>query len=444
MGKELSRRSLLKRTATVSAGAAAAATLGKASTAFGAPALVQSTGSTVEINYWTSFGSGVNGDAQTALIDAFHAAQSDIKVVSTPQENYEAVAAQLVTGLQTGDVPDIAILSDVWWFRFYLSQSLVDLNTLITDTTKPDDYVQSLYTEYQRAGGQYAIPFARSTPLLYYNKTAVEAAGLTPDIFKTWDSIKENAPALMSGGKVGSAFGFGNAASYNAWVLHGAVWAFDGFYSDPDFNILIAEPEAVACGEFMRSLVEDGSAQTVAKPEVDFATGAFGAILQSTGTLGTITASATTFEFGTAELPVEKKFGCCTGGSGLSILANSPAEKQQAAMTFIEFCTNTENTTIWSQTTGYMPVRTSAIESDSEKAFLDANPNSAVAIGQLPKTQPQDSARVFIPNGDQIIGRGWEQILVNNVPAQDAFDDVKQTLDEEKAPVLEQLKAIEG
>ena len=444
MIKEMSRRSLMKKSATVAAGAAAAASLGKASTVFGAPAVIQDTGSTVELTYWTSFGSGVNGDAQTALIDAFHAAQSDIKISATPQEDYEAVAAQLITGLQTGDVPDIAILSDVWWFRFYLSQSLVDLNTLITDETNADDYVQSLYTEYQRGGGQWAVPFARSTPLFYYNKTAAEAAGLGADAFSTWDALKENAPALIAEGGVAAGFGFSNAASYGAWALHGPVWAFDGHYSDPDFNILIAEPEAVSCGEFMRELVESGSAQAVADPQTDFMTGGFGAIIASTGSLGNITAGATTFEFATAELPSQLKFGCCTGGSGLSILANSPAEKQQAAMKFLEFCTNTENTTTWSQTTGYMPVRTSAIESEPMQTFLADHPNNAVAIGQLPKCQPQDSARVFIPNGDQILGRGWEQVLVNNVPAQDAFDEVKQTLDEEKVAVLEQLQEIEG
>jgi sn-glycerol 3-phosphate transport system substrate-binding protein len=444
MVKDISRRSLLKRSASVAAGAAAVGTMGKASSVFAAPALVQSTGSTVELNYWTAFGSGVNGGAQTALIDAFHAAQSDIKIVATPHENYEALANALVAGLQVDEVPDVAVLSDVWWFNFYANQAIADLTPLFTAETAPDDYVQSLFTEYSRNGGQWAVPFARSTPLLYYNKTAVEKAGLTGDIFATWDSLVENAPTLISGGGVTSAFAFGNAASYGAWVLHGPVWAFEGFYSDPDFNILIAEANAVECGEFMRTFVQNGNALTVADPQTDFVTGTIGAILASTGSLGTIRDGATTFEFGTAELPSQAKFGCCTGGAGLSIVASAPDEKKAAAMKFLEFSTSTDVTTTWSQTTGYMPVRTSAIESEAEQTFLAANPNNAVAIGQLPKTQPQDSARVFIPGGDQILGRGWEQVLVNDVPAQEAFDEVKATLDQEKEAILEQIAAIEG
>ena len=69
MGKEISRRSLLKG----AAGTAALATCGKASTAFAAPALIQATGSTVTVKYWTAFGGGVNGDAQKKLVDEFHA-----------------------------------------------------------------------------------------------------------------------------------------------------------------------------------------------------------------------------------------------------------------------------------------------------------------------------------------------------------------------------------
>jgi sn-glycerol 3-phosphate transport system substrate-binding protein len=445
MVNALSRRSLLKSTASVAAGAAAAGVVSKTSRAFAAPAVIQSTGSDVTVNLWTNFGTGVNGDAQTAVIEGFQAANPGIIIKATPYENYEATANALVAGLQVGEVPDVAILSDVWWFTFYALQAIVDLNTLTTPETKTDDYVQSLYTEYQRNGGQWAIPFARSTPLFYYNKTALEKAGLTPEIFATWSAFKTAAPEFISGGGVKAAMSFGNAASYGAWVLHGPTWAFNGFYSDPDFNIKIAEAEAVAAGEFFRDFVHSGVGVTSDDPQPDFNTGVAGAILASTGSLGSIKAAVgDTFEFATAELPSELKFGCCTGGAGLSIMAAASDEVKAAAIKFIEYSTSTEVTTTWSQTTGYMPVRTSAIESEAEQTFLAANPNNAVAIGQLPKTQPQDSARVFIPGGDEIIGRGWENVLVNNTPAQDAFNEVKSNLDAAKAPILEQIAAIEG
>jgi sn-glycerol 3-phosphate transport system substrate-binding protein len=91
-----------------------------------------------------------------------------------------------------------------------------------------------------------------------------------------------------------------------------------------------------------------------------------------------------------------------------------------------------------------MPVRQSAVDSEEMQAFYDENPQAKTAVEQLPKTAPQDEARVFIPNGDQIIGGGLEQITVNQVDAADAFAEVAQTLEEEAQPVIEQLQAIEG
>ena len=441
MVTKLDRRALVKTAA--GAGMAAAGSLGlasKRSSVFSAPAVIQS--GPVEVSFWHAFPSDANGEAQTAMIERFHEAQSDVMIVPQPLENYEAVAAQLISGLQTGDIPHIAMLSDVWWFRFYLSNALEDLTPLVADLN-PEDYVPSLFTEYQRNGGQFAVPFARSTPLFYYNADAVEASGVSEDVFAKWSTFREAAPDLISGSGLEAAMMFGSAASYGAWVLHGPVWAFGGAYSDPDFNIKVSEEGAVTCAEFMREFVESGNAITVAEPVPDFANGVSVAIMASTGSLGQIRDTAQ-FNFKTAFLPEELEFGCCTGGTGLSIMAGLDDTMKQAAMTYLDFCTNPEQTTLWSQATGYMPVRTSAIESPEEQTFLDENPNARTAVEQLPKTRPQDSARVFIPNGDQILGRGWEQILVNNRPAAEVWQEVQEELEPEAAAVLEQVEALEA
>lgn len=444
MNKHVSRRSLVTSAAGAAAIGAAVTTLGvKPSSVFAAPALVQSTGSKVEIKYWTTNGSGAEGTAEEKLVKDFEAANPDIKINRSLQPSYEELSAGLIAALQTGDEPHLAILSDVWWFRFYLSESIADLKPLLADAKiNTDDYVQSLYIEYQRHGGQYAIPYGRSTPMLYYNQDALDAAGLDKSIFKTWSSFGATAPKLV-GGKTEFAFGYGTGTRYGAWVLQGAVWAFGGHYSDKDFNILIAEPPAVEAGEFFRKSITDKWANTSGDPEQDFMGGVNAAVLAGSSAIAKFNEAAK-FKFGAAFLPSEKQFGCPTGGAGLSIIKTAPQEIQAASLKFMDFLTNTENTTYWSQTTGYMPVRTSAIESDAMQAYLAKDPNRKVSIEQLPKTQPQDSARVFIPNGDHILGNAWEQVLVKNVPAQDAFNAAKDELDQEKEPVLEQIKALEG
>ncbi len=106
MTRHYNRRSIVKGVAGAGVGLASAGALGAASSTFAAPAVIQS--GPLEINYWTAFGGGVNGEAQTAMIERFHESQTEIMIVPQALEDYEAVAAQLITGLQTGDSPAIA------------------------------------------------------------------------------------------------------------------------------------------------------------------------------------------------------------------------------------------------------------------------------------------------------------------------------------------------
>jgi sn-glycerol 3-phosphate transport system substrate-binding protein len=164
--------------------------------------------------------------------------------------------------------------------------------------------------------------------------------------------------------------------------------------------------------------------------------------MASTGGLTRFIMEAT-FDWGTAFLPEGPAgFGCCTGGAGLAILAAS--EKQEAAFKFLAFTSTPENTAWWSLQTGYMPVRKSAQENAELIAFWDANPQARTAVEQLAKTKPQDAARVFVPNGDQIIGGGLERITIDQEEVQPVFDEVNQTLVDESEPVKEALQELQG
>jgi sn-glycerol 3-phosphate transport system substrate-binding protein len=338
------------------------------------------------------------------------------------------------------------VLSDVWWFRFYLANALAPLNDLIAaNEVDTSDYVDSLFNEGVRDGTSFWLPFARSTPLFYYNADAFAEVGLE-EAPEFWQDLVDVAPDLVQ--KDGdtitrAAFSHPTGASYIAWLFQCVIWQFEGAYSDPEFNILINEPNGVAAGEFYRSSTADGWATLPADNEVDFANGLTASVMASTGSLRGITENVgDTFEFRTAFLPKAEQFGCCTGGAGLAVMAGSPPEKQEAAFQYIAFATSPETTTFWSQNTGYMPVRKSAVESEEMQAFFEENPNFRTAVEQLPMTQPQDSARVFIPNGDQIIGAGLERIVINHDQAQSVFDEVAATLTAEAQPVLEAIAAL--
>jgi sn-glycerol 3-phosphate transport system substrate-binding protein len=130
-------------------------------------------------------------------------------------------------------------------------------------------------------------------------------------------------------------------------------------------------------------------------------------MVQSTGSLGGV-AKAAKFSFGTAFLPGDGN--CPTGGAGVAIPMGISDERKKNALKFIEFLTNADNTVTFTQATGYMPVRKSALDNQSEKDFLAKNPNAKTAVDQLPKTRSQDHARVFVPGGGARIGKALDQV----------------------------------
>ena len=327
MEKQVNRRTLLKGAAA----AAAAAPLVKASSAFAAPALIQDTSSDAKIVYWGSFTDAL-GEAERGLVEQFNAAGLGVQVEYQYQGTYEETAQKLTAAVAANQTPDVSLLSDVWWFKFYLNSQLAPLNDLLSaggvDTT---DYVDSLFNEGVRNGESYWIPMARSTPLFYYNVEMFNEVGLT-EAPKKWADLTAVAPELVQkdGDTVTrTAFVHPSAGSYIAWLFQCVTWQYEGRFSDEDFNVLINQPEAVAAGEFYRASVADGWAGTPDDITTDFVNGLTASMMASTGGLRGITNDAT-FEFKTAYLPEAETFGCCTGGAGLAIMAGKEAEQQAA------------------------------------------------------------------------------------------------------------------
>ncbi|MDQ3411979.1 MAG: extracellular solute-binding protein, partial [Chloroflexota bacterium] len=260
MNGKVTRRNAVKGATTI-ASAAALGVASKKSSVFAAPAFVRQTGSAVNVVYWGSWSAEL-GEAEQEVVRRFNESQSDVVVEYQFQGSYEETAQKLTAALAANQTPDLSALSDVWWFRFYLASALAPLNDLIAaNEVDTSDYVDSLFQEGVRNDVSYWLPFARSTPLFYFNREAFAEAGLPDRGPETWAEFLEWVPDLVveEGGTVTRhAFGHPNAASYVAWLFQPVVWQWGGAYSDPDFTIRLAEEQAVAAGEFYKSSTVDG------------------------------------------------------------------------------------------------------------------------------------------------------------------------------------------
>jgi sn-glycerol 3-phosphate transport system substrate-binding protein len=385
-----------------------------------------------EITFWSS-NPGSSQAVTQQIIDSFHASQSEIKVnLVTAGANYEEIAQKFQAAQAGGELPDLIVFSDVWWFRYKMLDSITPLDSLI-EAVDMDvaDYREGLWADYTYDDAQWAVPWARSTPLFYYNKAHWAAAGLPDRAPETWDEFSDWAPKLQAAG-LGTQHAFQHPAlaGYAGWSFQNNLWGWGGGWSEKEsFDITCnSEPSVAAIQWLQDSVYKDAWAGVASNDSVnDLTAGAVSATIASTGSLVGILKAAN-FEVGAGPLPggpEETSPVCPTGGAGVGIPKDIAKENQLAAATFVKFLTSPENTVTFSQATGYMPVRKSA---DTE-AIIAAAPQVEVALEQLDATRTQDYARVFLPGADQEMAKTCANILTSQADVQSELDALKTTLE---------------
>ncbi|MGY2084185.1 ABC transporter substrate-binding protein [Blastococcus sp. SYSU DS0539] len=382
------------------------------------------------LTFWSNH-PGESKGVETELLEAFEA-ESGIEVnLVTAGKSYEEVAQRYNAALSGGELPDVLVVSDVTWFNFALTGAITPMDPL-WETTGVDTagYVDSLREDYEFEGEHYALPYARSTPLFYYNKAMWSAAGLPDRGPETWAEWAEWAPELAAANGGVAPMVLPDGSNYLDWMFQGMIWTFGGAYSD-EWDMTFTSEESLEAGRFLQDQYNQQHIAISNDANNQFGAGQAASLLQSTGSLRGLSQAAQ-FEFGTAFLPGPPP-GVPTGGAGLAIPERISDERKEAAMELIAFLTNGDNTVKFSQATGYMPVQQDAIDHPDMQAYLDENPNARTALEQLAVTAPQDYARVFLPGGGARIGAGLDRITIGGEDVETVFAE----LEEESQTVFE-------
>ncbi|SDB95756.1 sn-glycerol 3-phosphate transport system substrate-binding protein [Raineyella antarctica] len=432
----LSRRSFL----TWAGATASVAALGGLSACAGTGGSAAGQEGDGTIKFWSNH-PAKSKDVEQKIIDAWNAANPKTPVqLIDGGANYEELAQKFNAALTGGQLPDVIVASDVNWFNFALNGATAPLDDLWTKAgVKPDTYVDTLREDYKLNGKHFAMPYARSTNLMYLDNAIFEKAGLDPKVGPaTWQQFAEWAPSIRkaNGGK--PVLAIPDGSNYLDWYFQGMIWTFGGHYSR-DWTATFTDPKSIEAGKFLQDQVKQGNIAVSNDAVNQFATGGASALLESTGSLTGLTASAKT-PFTTAYLPGPKP-GAATGGAGLSVPAGISEDRKLNAVKFIDFLTNTQNTITFTQATGYMPVRKDAEADPAEKMYLEQHPNATTAIRQLNEnTQPQDAARVFVQGGGKRIGAALDRITIGGEDVATVFaqlqDETQKIIDRDIKPKL--------
>ncbi len=351
----------------------------------------------VEISFWYSYG-GKNREVTEALIKQFNDTHPDIKVKGTYQGDYFEALSKLRVAARSKSAPDAAHVIGEALPQLWEGGLLENMEPYASGEKGPkldkEDMIPALtqdgYFDYM---GQevplFALPFNRSTPIVYYNKRMFKDKGLEPP--KTWEELRSHAKALtVREGEQTKVWGFEVPVDWWFWygLLHqtgGSLLSKDGskaaFGGDEGQRALQLLVDMTTADKSMKHPPgRDFNAWEVAN--TDFLNEKTAMIWTSTAFLAFFKENAK-FEFGTAFLPGDKRQAVPTGGTFFVMLKKSPDARKKAAWTFLKWMIDTQQTIHWSQNTGYMPVRKSALEDAKLKAFYDKNPDYTTAMKQL-------------------------------------------------------------
>lgn len=374
------------------------------------------------ITFWTNHPGGSQA-LEEELVERF-TEETGIEVdMVTSGANYEETSQRFQTAQGTGDVGDVVVLSDATWFPNYLNDSLIPVDEVL-EAAEVDvsGYVEALYEDYMYEDAHYGVPYARSTPLFYYNADHYEEAGIE-NAPATWEEVVDVSEQLMEAEVANSAFAFPPQDQYPAWTMANLAWSYGGGWSNEwDFSAA-SSAETVEALELAQEAVGDWATVASGDQADDFAAGAVSQVIQSTGSLGGILDVAD-FEVGTAFLPTGpngEENVVPTGGAGLMISAESDPEEQLAAAMFAGFMTSAESTAFFSEGTGYVPVHQEADMS----AVYEETPQFETAVDQLERTRVQDFARVFLPGGDLELSQTLQNILTTDADVAEEMERVQ-------------------
>ncbi len=377
--------------------------------AWNTSSLFASNSTPVTLTFWHAM-SGVNGQELQKLVEQFNAGEGKkenitVKIVyqgvyADLMQKYKAVAQSRNANL----LPDlVTIPSDSTGYIKDIKQTVWAKDLFARDKNlKPTDFLPNSVAQFSFKNKEIGIPFACSTIIMYYNKTAFKEVRLDPEQPpKTISELGEYASKLYktNGNKV-ERYGFELEAGWyqlTSWIgmqsSKGNDYSFMGNNKSGRMDTMtkVAFDKDGTMKKFLEVYVpamKNGNAKyTGTTDQSDFIAGTNAIYISSSAAIkGIANGVGNKFEWGTAFLPkVNKndKGGAAPGGSALYVMNRGNKKNIDAACKFIEYLTSPEVQLDWCQNTGYFPTNLKTYDMPKFKEYLSTNPYFGVAVNQI-------------------------------------------------------------
>jgi len=239
-----------------------------------------------------------------------------------------------------------------------------------------------------QAGEICAVPYGISTPVMYYNKDILEAAGVDMTNPPTsWDEFYEVCLQCLESGNLNGMDGF------TAFDVTDPGWLFKSMCmqngcsivevsDDGTINPVFNSDEAVEVATYWKQLVDSGimAAGEHSAAENKFLSGNLAFLVMSSNRISRWT--DVDINIGAIEMPYFDTQSVALGGNVLVIFTQDE-QKIEAAWDLISYLLSPENNLDFALSTGYLPVRQSELETEEAAAAIEENEMYSVAFNQL-------------------------------------------------------------
>src|SRR5271163_740990 len=155
----------------------------------------------VDITFWES-ASEANLTVLQGIATAFNSSQTKVHVTLVTQAGYTDTWQKYLAGLSNGQLPDAVQLADQDTQEAVDTGSFLPVQSCMNAAKySTSDYLARPLAYWKVNGVQWALPFAVSAPIVFYNENAFTKAGLNPlDPPSTLTQMLADAKALKASG----------------------------------------------------------------------------------------------------------------------------------------------------------------------------------------------------------------------------------------------------
>ena len=408
-----------------------------------AGSLPQAALAATEIEWWHAMG-GELGEKVNEIAEGFNASQGDYVLKPVYKGNYTETMTAAIAAFRAKQQPAIVQVFEVGTASMMAAKGAIkpvyQLMQEAGEPFDPKDYLSAVTGYYTDSdGNMLSMPFNSSTPVLYYNKTAFEKAGL--DASKapaTWPELEAAAKKLQAAG-----YACGFTTGWQSWVQlenlsawHNVPFAtqsngFDGIDTELAFNSPLHVKHIAAMAEWQKSKIFDyGGRRSDSAPK--FYNQECAIYMNSSAAYAGVKANAKGFEFGVGMLPYWPDVAgapqnSIIGGATLWVLNGHGDDEYKGVAKFFSYLSSAEVQADWHQFTGYLPITHAAAELTEQQGFYDKNPGTDVAIKQMTLKEPTPNSKGlrlgnFVQIRD-IINEELEAVWNGSKSAQQGLDD---------------------